>query len=448
MAFNEFEHLRQVFMELTKHAAKSKNNDIVSNTALRVINREAETVFNQMEYLFSDKESTIAKIGSSEAKVLLIKPVGDHCNLRCSYCYETLRLSMSKQKVMKMSQIEIYLNNFVGKDSGITDIFIHGGEPLLAGKEFFRTFIDVLKEKQLYDSLTLGVQTNGTLLDDEWVEFFKIHEFRIGISLDGDEEINDKYRIDHRGKGSYKNIIRGIDLLKKYDIPFGVICVVSAETALLPGSAKRILEHFNSLDIQFIDIHPAFTPEDTSGDASTANVGAALYSKFMTELTNAWVDFNNPEMRLRCIEDVFENLSNVKSSTCYAAGLCTKILGMDPSGDVSPCTRPFHKQYNFGNAGTTSLQELEQSKAFKKFVIDEKIGRSKTTDCQWSSLCGNGGCPHERFTNGKQDPAGRHIFCSCSESSGEQIGYPGFYKNLTRILIQYLQNQKISAVAN
>jgi uncharacterized protein len=444
MAYNEFEQLQSVFNKVAKNAAQFDVNDIVSKTVLRVVNREADAVFNQIDQFYSsEKNQVVTKIGSSKTRVLLIKPVGDHCNLRCTYCYETLRLTKSHEKAMQIAQIESYLKTFLDSDSEITDIFLHGGEPLLAGKEFFHAFIETLKKSQHYGKLTLGIQTNGTLLDNEWVEFLKLHDFRVGISLDGDEEINDKYRIDRKGRGSYREIIKGMELLKKYDIPFGIICVVSAETASVPGNAKRILDHFTSLGVQYVDVHPAFTPEDTSGDSAKDNLSIDLYCRFMTELTEAWSECESPNFRLRCIEDVFENLSSIKSSTCYAAGLCTNILGMDPSGNISPCTRPFHSKYNFGNAGINSLKELEQSNAFQQFVEDEKAGRLKTENCQWSSLCGHGGCPHERFTNGKQDPAGRHIFCSCSSESDYDRGFPGFYKNLTRILKNYLECQKI-----
>lgn len=446
MAASEFETLKQVFYQLARQTS-ANGKDIVATTALRVVAREANDVFNQIQAVYPGAASPIDRVGASKTKVLLIKPVGDHCNLRCSYCYETLRLAKSKEKIMKIPQIAHYLKTFVGKDSGITDLFLHGGEPLLAGKEFFHAFIAVLKEMGLYGRLTLGVQTNGTLLDKEWVTLLKEHNFRVGISLDGDEEINDRYRVDHKGRGTYRQVIRGMDLLREQDVPFGVICVVSAETAAIPGVAKRILDHFVALDLAFIDIHPAFTPEDTSGTAAKDNLSAELYCRFMTELAEAWAACNHPELRLRCIEDIFENLSHLKTATCYAAGLCTHILGMDPSGNVSPCTRPFQSKYNFGNAGFSSLAELEQAAAFRQFEADEQAGRLKTQTCQWAPLCGSGGCPHERFTDGRQDPAGRHIFCTCTSEHAANVGFPGFYRNLTRMLKNHLSNMQESYLA-
>lgn len=436
----ELQALHQAFLRLTQYAAQSNCPDAVTTTLQRVLAREANVVFDEIRDLYQPEEARVARKQGSQTKVLLIKPVGDRCNLRCSYCYETLRLAESREKVMKVAKIEHYLATFVGKDSGVTDIFLHGGEPLLAGKSFFQSFIQVLQRMELYGKIALGVQTNATLLDDEWVAFFKQHHFRVGISLDGDESIHDRYRKDSKGQGSYQAVRKGMALLQQQDVPFGVICVVSAETAAVPGSAKRILEHFSSLGLQYIDIHPAFTPKDRSGGAAADNLSARLYTRFMTELAEAWLACKQPGLRLRCMEDIFENLSAVKSSTCYAGGLCTRIMGMDPSGNLSPCTRPFHSKYTFGNAGWSSLPEVEQEPAFQQFVTDEAAGRQRAADCPWSSLCGAGGCPHERFTDGRQDPAGRHIYCTCSMADAAETGYPGFYRQLSRLLNQYLED--------
>jgi radical SAM protein with 4Fe4S-binding SPASM domain len=140
------------------------------------------------------------------------------------------------------------------------------------------------------------------------------------------------------------------------------------------------------------------------------------------------------------MEDLLQNLSAVKSSSCYAAGLCTSIIGIDPSGAVSPCTRPFHSRYVFGNIGEMTLEELEQTQAYQQFVADEQHGQALTHQCEWADLCGYGNCPHERFSAGVQDPAGRHFFCSCRDVDASNSGYPGFYKRFHGLLQGYLQN--------
>jgi len=430
--------LREIFTKIAVTGARQGRSNVVTNTIKRVLDRESDAAFGVIDRFYHPADvSSVQRSKGTNTKVILIKPVGDHCNLRCTYCYEIQRLTGSHEKVMSVEQIKQYLINFVGRGSDVSDIFLHGGEPLLAGKKFFQAFIDTLKELGFYGHLTLGVQTNATLLDQDWVDFFKEHKFNIGVSLDGDREFNDKYRIDHKGRGSYDRVMKGIRLLQQNDIDFGIISVVSTDIAKIPGSARRILNHHIDIGVKYVDIHPAFTPDDTSGSSAECNMSRQQYTDFMTELAYAWAQSSNPELRLRCMEDLLQNLSDVKSPSCYASGYCTSILGIDPSGAVSPCTRPFHEEYNFGNAGELKLSELEDQPAFKKFVADEQEGQNKASSRQWSVLCGSGNCPHERFTNGKQDPAGKHIFCSCHDQDDSTTGYPGFYKNFGKVLTEF-----------
>ncbi|MCO6360532.1 radical SAM/SPASM domain-containing protein [Roseivirga pacifica] len=430
--------LRAVVRDIHITNSRQKRNNVVTNTIKRAFDREANAAFGLIQGFYHPTDVTLAKGPDSKTKVLLMKPVGDHCNLKCEYCYEIQRLTGTHEKVMGVDEMRTYLRNLVAH-SDISDVFLHGGEPLLAGKKFFKEFIDTIKQMGLYGQLTLGVQTNGTLLDEEWCDFFMEHNFSIGISLDGDEELNDKHRVDHKGRGSYEQVMQGIKLLQDNDMVFGIITVVGSETAAIPGIAKRILDHHIGIGVDYVDVHPAFTPKDTSGNSADSNMSRVQYTSFMTELAYAWAQSSNPNLRLRCIEDIIQNLTNERSVSCFASGYCTSIIGVDPSGAVSPCTRPFHNEYTFGNAGDLDLQAIEQQDAFKKFVKNESKGQDITKACEWSGLCGFGNCPHERFTDGKQDPAGKHVYCSCHHEDDANNGYPGFYKNLFKVFQEYHQ---------
>jgi uncharacterized protein len=430
--------LQSLYRQLSAEAARSDRNDPVANALRRVQQREADDAFAWVDQFYHPFDTgVVTRGGKTRTQVVLLKPVGDHCNLRCTYCYEIQRLQGSHEKVMSTDMLRGYLENILGNGSSVSDIFIHGGEPLLAGLPFFRQFIEILRAMGRYESLSLGVQTNATLLDEEWIAFFKEHGFHLGISLDGDRAINDRYRIDHKGRGSYDKVVEGIRLLQRHGIEFGVISVVSTETAREPGSAARILEHHVGLGLKYIDIHPAFTPKDTSGDSAECNLSREEYARFMGELAEAWIGCSEPDVHLRCMEDLLQNLSEVKSNSCYAAGLCTSIVGIDPSGAVSPCTRPFRQRYVFGNMGEMTLEALEQTRAYQQFVADEQQGQALTRNCEWADLCGHGNCPHERFTQGEQDPAGRHFFCSCGDTARSQQGYPGFYQRFFAALQRY-----------
>ncbi|MEO6453121.1 MAG: radical SAM protein, partial [Ginsengibacter sp.] len=252
------------------------------------------------------------------------------------------------------------------------------------------------------------------------------------------KNLHDLNRVFIKNSGTYDAALNGLNLLKKYRVQFGVIVVFTDEVACDIDNAEKIYKHFKSLGIKYYDVHPSLTPKDVSGLSSLYNVTTEHYSSFMLRIFELWLSDNNDDITIRFIEDFIHNLAGLGTNSCYSAGKCIEIAGIDPDGSVSPCTRPFKNKYIFGNAAETQISEIFNSATFNQFTAEEAIGKSATKECIWSRLCGQGGCPHERLNikTQQQDISGKHIYCTCDTNA--KGGYPALFSGMIKRLNNYL----------
>lgn len=357
-------------------------------------------------------------------QMVLLKPVGDACNLACRYCYEAERRRIFPTKFMSETALERVLENLLPYGEGPLFIAVHGGEPLLRGRPFFEALVRRVRVGTSRD-VTLGVQTNGTLVDRNWAAFFARHRFEVGLSLDGDSRVNDRDRVDRVGRGTYRRVADALHLLRAERIEPGVICVLTARHAVRPRGAARLLSALRNLGVRRFDVHPAFAP---IADSADYNVSPAAYARFMIDLFEEWLGAGDPRLEIGSFEHFFQGMNGVPGAACYRAGRCTSIVGVDPGGDVIPCTRPFREGYRFGNLARQTLPEIVAGETFQSFARLELAGQQRTAGCSWALLCGRGGCPHERMEEGRQTIDGRHVYCTCA--SGGDGGYPALFFHL------------------
>ena len=371
---------------------------------------------------------TVADGPAASVRQVLIMPVGDRCNLACSYCYEVERRATPSTARMDLDVLRRILANVMPYVSPPFLFAWHGGEPLLMGLKFFREALSLIRDAAGRQPVRLAIQTNGTLLDTEWAELFREHNVEIGLSLDGPAELHDRQRMQPSGGGSYHDVVRGIRTLRAAGLPFHVISAISGPFARIPGSAAKLFGHFKDLGIGKYDIHPVLTH---AVPGNLMNLGPGEFSRFAIDLFEQWLSEGDGRIEIGFFDHFFQGMTGQSPDTCYLSGACVNVVGVGPDGAVIPCTRPFDSTYTFGNLSVTPLPQIVQGPVFRRFTREELLARKNTAACEWSSIC-NGGCPHDRQRNGQQSVDGININCTCSE--GGKGGYPEIFSYIrTRV---------------
>lgn len=383
------------------------NNSNIKNAVNRAEHKLKAKMLNAVTRILTGNED------SDLVKTLLIKPVGDYCNLRCTYCYEA---EHNKKEILSLNSLKnLYIELSKRKETTI-NLAWHGGEPLLAGIEYYRDAFEMQKKYLHNKNVSNVIQTSGYLINKKWVALFKIYNVRVGISLDGDREHHDKYRLTITGKGTFDRIVDSINLMNQEDLDFGVITVIG------DNNPAHLLRLCKELSIKNIDIHPRNSTgmNDVTDEASTT---AKELQEFLIELFDLWAASTAPIV-ISVFEEFYSHYVGASPSVCHFNGHCSSILAIDNNGDVLPCTRPFSGKYKkLGNLKDHKydIGEIEATKLYSDFIRQDRDSRDRVKECKWYRLCNNG-CPQHRESNAKQDVAGADKYCQCSNG-----GLGGYY---------------------
>lgn len=320
---------------------------------------------------------------------LILKPVGDRCNLRCRYCFNRQE---ETKPFTRMSKAVLERAVSAGLTAGSDPVhFIwHGGEPLLAGLDFFRQAVEMQRDlNRTGKRVKNSVQTNGTLLNEEWIEFFRRNTFSISISLDGPSVCHDRYRRYSSGKGSFHKVLNSIHRLQEQHVPFGVLAVI---TRNMPVSPQEFFAFFVDLGIAGFQLSPcAWPPEQAVTPDEYADLSLGIFA--------AWFNSGLPQMRVGPLEQMTAAFLGQPPSLCWMAGTCSGFVGIEPDGNVWPCCdRMLPDRYCLGNILEQELSVLLKGRRAEKFRAAEQ-GKDHCLSCQWSFVC-KGGCVHHRILHG------------------------------------------------
>lgn len=351
----------------------------------------------------------LGQLAVDHIRTILLKPVGDYCNLRCTYCYEGENLR--HQNTMSLESLEKLFENLARRPGKRIAFAWHGGEPLLAGMDFYRTALELQSRILIGKEIGNVIQTNGFILNKEWAQFLASKQVRIGLSLDGHRETNDSSRRTASGKGTFDRVTKSIQLLNDMEIPFGVITVVGDETP------RDLIDLCIEYKISNIDVHP----QNSSGLADGSqvfNTGPDALEKYLIALFDLWSSIRD-DIKIDVFEQFFTHFIGARSEKCYFNGGCSNIIAIDNKDNISPCTRPFATPFkNFGNLTDYrfDLDRLEDSEIFKAFSSRDIASQENLKECKWFGLCHNG-CPQHRVKNGTQDIASGDLYCNCSNNN-------------------------------
>jgi len=344
--------------------------------------------------------------------VLMIKPVGPLCNMRCEYCYYSGADAERGAGPKRMSGriLELLIRKYIEACEGPVVQFIwHGGEPTLAGIDFYRRAVK-LQKRFLPEGWSCwnNLQTNGLLLDDEWCSFLAEARFDVGISVDGTDWLHDKYRKDQNGNGTYKRVSEAIRRLKACGIRPDLLCTVTSDTAKEPILVYRSLRDFDTGWIQFIPIvrrgeDGRVTPDSVSGES---------YGDFLCEIFDEWLLRDLGRLDVQIFAEAAKVFAGTETELCWMARTCGRALVVEADGGVYSCDHFVTRDHRIGSIEDAGLAELVDSQrqslfgGAKRYLLPEGC-----RSCGALAAC-NGGCPKDRFVTGPDGGSGSNHLCS------------------------------------
>jgi uncharacterized protein len=345
---------------------------------------------------------------------VFVKPVGASCNLACSYCYYLEKSEMfadSGLHRMAGDLLEIYIVQHIQASTEQTIFFSwHGGEPTLAGLDYFRRIVEIQKKHIPTGRFALnGIQTNGTLLNDEWCQFLKKENFIVGISIDGPERFHDFNRFRKDGKSIFDEVLRGFRLLQSHQIPCEVLCVVHAQNV---GFPLQVYRFFKSLKAEFITFLP-LVEKQTSGEkmVSERTVPAKAFGDFLCAIFDEWKTSDIGTVKIQIFEEALRTAFGLEHSLCILKPVCGRVPVIERNGDFYPCDHFVDPVHHIGNIRQKSLSELlegPQQEAFGQAKLDTLP--NLCLNCEVIEMC-NGACPKDRFIKTPEGESGLNYLC-------------------------------------
>jgi uncharacterized protein len=360
-------------------------------------------------------------VASREFQVM-VKPVGSACNLNCRYCYYLEKKNLySKRESFRMAD-DVLENYIIQHIEACTTKHIffswHGGEPTLLGLDYFQRIIEIQrKHKPLGRRILNGIQTNGTLLDDEWCLFLARKGFFVGISIDGPKELHDGYRVTKGGKATHKQVMQSYRKLRKYGITVDVLCVVHNGNVRHPAAVYRF---FKSIGVQFLQFLPIVVRQGEHG-VSAESVPAEEYGTFLCTVFDNWARNDIGHIVIQNFDEAERPYRGEDHVLCIFKETCGDVVVVEHNGDFYSCDHFVDEEHRIGNIRERRLVELLESPKLMEFGHD-KLGTlpQYCRECEVLASC-NGGCQKDRFALAPDGEEGLNYLCP---------GYKHFFTNL------------------
>jgi len=280
-------------------------------------------------------------------------------------------------------------------DTGHASFGWQGGEPTLAGLDFFQWVVELEARHALPGTaISNALQTNGTLLDDNWGSFLSRHDFLVGVSLDGPAAIHNMERTDRGGHGSFRRVMAGIDILQRQDVALNILCVVGTHNVTRARELMSFFRHEGFTHLQFI---PAMGFQATEPENPPAYlVSSEAYGDFLVALFDEWYEGGIPRVSIRTFDNFLQSYLDIPNDLCVHGDICNAGIVVEYNGDVFPCDFYIHPRWKLGNIFEQSLNEMVDSLQRTSFVRRKHPLPAQCQTCEWKSLC-KGGCPRNRF---------------------------------------------------
>lgn len=367
---------------------------------------------------------------------VMLKPAGAHCNLACKYCYylEKNKLYPTAQRhLMSDEMLEQFTREYIEAQTMNQVLFTwHGGEPLLRSIDFYRKALSLQQKYAGGRRIDNVIQTNGTLLTDEWCEFFAQNHWLVGISIDGPQPDHDHYRLTAAGKPSWKKVMQGIKLLKKHGVEWNAMAVVNAYNANHPLEFYRF---FKENGCQFLQFTPIVERQTRHEDGRTlasladkneiplseASVTPEQWGYFLCAIFDEWVRKDVGKIFVEIFDCTLANWMGISPGICAYSKECGHAGVMEHNGDVYSCDHFVFPEYKLGNIRDHSLIDMlygEQQQEFSRLKHSSLPRQCK--ECDMEFAC-HGECPKNRFMKDKYGDSGLNYLC---------LGYYHYYQHV------------------
>jgi len=335
--------------------------------------------------------------GSTPGRIasLLIKPASAVCNLDCAYCFYLDRdadpYASLPARRMTDETLERLVDTWMFYSYPQSVFAFQGGEPTLAGPKFFRTLGRLEEEHgRPGHSVANAMQTNATLLDDEWCDIFLQYNWLLGVSLDGPEPMHDLYRYNKAGHGTWRKVMDSIALLQKRKVEFNALVVLSQANVEKP---KELYRFFKSLGIEHIQYIP-LAEFDGEGRPLPFTITPEQYGRFLCETFDLWWP-DRRRIHVRFFENVAEALAGQKPGSCTMHESCDSYVVVEYNGDVYPCDFFVERPWKLGNVNVDSWIDLSHRQTRASFASKKAVPHAECSVCEFSGIC-HGGCPKLR----------------------------------------------------
>ena len=357
---------------------------------------------------------------------VMLKPAGAHCNLACKYCYYLEKNNLyqnTPRHLMSDEMLEQFTREYIEAQTMPQVLFTwHGGEPLMRSIDFYKKALALQKKYAHGKQIDNVIQTNGTLLTDEWCEFFAKNHWLVGISIDGPQEYHDHYRVTPAEKPSWEKVMQGIQLLKKHRVEWNAMAVVNAYNAEHPLEFYHFFRDNGCQYLQFTPIVERLTEhedgrtlaslaDDREIPLADASVTPQQWGNFLCTIFDDWVRHDVGKMFVEIFDCTLANWMGVLPGICAYSKECGHAGVMEHNGDVYSCDHFVFPEYKLGNIKDQSLIDMlygEKQQAFSRLKHTSLPRQCK--ECDMEFAC-HGECPKNRFEKDKYGEPGLNYLC-------------------------------------
>ena len=357
---------------------------------------------------------------------VMLKPIGGHCNLACDYCYylEKAKLYDDVPKhIMSEELLESFTREYIESQTMGDLLFTwHGGETFMRPLSFYKKAMELQKKYARGRRIDNAIQTNGTLITEEWCKFLKENNWLVGVSIDGPQEFHDEYRRNKSGQPSFVKVMKGVELLNKYDVQWNAMAVVNDYNADYPLDFYNFFKSIGCHYIQFAPIverivprkdgrHLAHIKDQVDAPLADFSVSPEQWGNFLCTLSDEWVVKDVGNYYIQLFDSTLANWVGAQPGVCTMAKTCGHAGVMEFNGDVYSCDHFVFPEYKLGNLRTSSLVEMMYSEKQNQFGLMKQTSLpTQCKECEFLFAC-NGECPKNRFIRTSTGEEGLNYLC-------------------------------------